>query len=133
MEELVQQDIVLRKQKKKMKKRWIILVLVIALLAAAAFGMRRARNNATEAGEISYTEAVAEYRNIVNSLTGSGTLQPADSYTVTSLVSGEVLADYFEEGDWVEEGQLLYDIDASQMKNSLTQAQRSYENAVKAQ
>lgn len=135
MEELVQQEttnIVPKKQKKKQKKRWLILALAAVLLLAGAFVMRRMRQSATVMGEISYEEAAAERRDIVNSLTGSGTLQPADAYTVTSLVSGEVLADYFDEGDQVEEDQLLYSIDASRMENSLTQAQRSYENAVSA-
>ena len=54
-----------------------------------------------------------ETRDITKSLTGSGTLEPADSYTVNTLVSGEVLSDTFEEGDQVEEGQLLYTLDSS--------------------
>lgn len=134
MEELVQQETkeIVPKKHKKMKKRWFILALVAILLLAGVFMMRRMRQNATAMGEISYEEAAAERRDIVNSLTGSGTLQPADAYTVTSLVSGEVLADYFEEGDQVEEDQMLYSIDASQMENSLTQAQRSYQNAISA-
>ena len=80
-----------------------------------------------------------EKRSITNSLTGSGTLEPADSYTVTTLVSGEVLSDTFEEGDMVEKDQLLYTIDSSdvsttesQAQTSYSQAQTSYEQAVKA-
>lgn len=62
-----------------------------------------------------------------------------DSYTVNTLVSGEILSDTFEKGDQVEEGQLLYTIDSSnaassqtQAQNSYSQAQTSYEQAVKA-
>ena len=54
-----------------------------------------------------------ERRSITNSLSSSGTLEPADSYTVNTLVSGEILSDTFEKGDQVEEGQLLYTIDSS--------------------
>ena len=80
--------------------------------AAAAAFMSRAKAKAAKA-ETTYTTASVEKRSITNSLTGSGTLQPADSYTVTTLVSGEVLSDTFEEGDLVEKDQLLYTIDSS--------------------
>ncbi len=118
--------------KKKRKTRWILLLAAAAVVAAAVLGMRFLRSRAVPAAEVTYQKAAVERRDITNALTGSGTLQPADSYTVTTLVSGEILADHFEEGDRVTEDQLLYTIDASQMENSLTQAQRSYENAVKA-
>ena len=38
-----------------------------------------------------------ERRSITNSLSASGTLEPADSYTVNTLVSGEILSDTFEQ------------------------------------
>lgn len=55
------------------------------------------------AANVTYQETAVERRDITTSLTGSGTLQPADSYTVTTLVSGEIFSDTFEEGDIVEE------------------------------
>ena len=135
MAELVQQeqsDIVPKKQKKKLKKRWVILALVVILIVAGFFVMRGMRSRAMKTVDVTYEEVAAERRDITNSLTGSGTLQPADSYTEPTLVTGEIVSDYFQEGDQVTEDQLLYTIDASQMQNSLTQAQRSYETAVKA-
>lgn len=61
-----------------------------------------------------------------------------NSYSVTSLVDGTILADYFEEGDQVNEDTVLYDIDSSDMASSLeqseislSQAQRSYNNKLK--
>ena len=78
-------------------------------------------------------------RTITNVLSSSGMLEPADAYTASTLVSGEVLSDTFEEGDMVEEGQLLYTLDSSnaatsqtQAQNSYTQAQTSYAQAVKS-
>lgn len=43
-----------------------------------------------------------------------------NSYSVTSLVDGTILADYFEEGDQVNEDTVLYDIDSSDMASSLS-------------
>lgn len=112
----------------KGKKKWIALVLAIAV-AAGGFGWSRRRTPEASAAEISYMEEQAQRRSITNSLSSSGTLEPANSYTVNTLVSAEVLSDTFEEGDLVEEGQLLYTLDASDASSSQTQAQNSYSQA----
>ena len=106
----------------------VIVILAIVLPLARGGGGNRLP---------SYQEVSAENRTIVSSLTGSGTLQPANSYTVTTLVEGDILSAAFEEGDTVEKGAVLYQIDSSDAANniersqlSLNQAQRSYEDAV---
>lgn len=120
------------------KKRWLLLLAVIAV-AGGAVTVRLLSKPQTASALTSYQEEAVSQRDIVNSLSSSGTLQPADSYTVSTLVSGEVLSDTFEEGDLVEEGQLLYTLDSSdaatsqsQAQNSYAQAQKSYSQAVKA-
>ena len=123
----------------KKARTWIVLaVLAAAVIGGGTAFLNRAKAKAAQT-ETAYTTASVEKRSITNSLTGSGTLEPADSYTVTTLVSGEVLSDTFEEGDTVEKGQLLYTIDSSdvsttesQAQTSYSQAQTSYEQAVKA-
>ena len=82
--------------------------------------------------DVTYQESAAEIRDVTRSLSGSGTLQPADAYTVNTLVSGEVLADTFEEGDIVGKDALLYTIDSSDASSSQSQAQRTYNQAVKS-
>ena len=115
----------------KKGRRWIVLcVLAVAVIGGTAF-LSRTRAKAAKV-ETTYTAAGVEKRSITNSLTGSGTLQPADSYTVTTLVSGEVLSDTFEEGDIVEKDQLLYTIDSSDVSTTETQAQTNYTQALKA-
>ena len=123
----------------KRNRKWIALcLLAVAAVAGGTVLLNRAKAR-TDNTETTYTTAAVEKRSITNSLTGSGTLEPADSYTVTTLVSGEVLSDTFEEGDTVEKDQLLYTIDSSdvsttesQAQNSYSQAQNSYSQAVKA-
>ncbi|WP_295586926.1 HlyD family efflux transporter periplasmic adaptor subunit [uncultured Oscillibacter sp.] len=114
--------------KRGKKKKWIALVLVVAVLAGLV-GWNRLRTPQVSAQEVSYQEEQVQRRSITNSLSSSGTLEPADSYTVSTLVSAEVLSDTFEEGDLVEEGQLLYTLDASDASSSQTQAQNSYSQA----
>lgn len=86
--------------------------------------------------EAAYVEVPVERRTIESSLSGSGTLQPANSYTVTTLLEGEILADYFEEGDVIAKDAVLYEMDSSDAAGnieraelSLRQAERNYQDA----
>ena len=108
----------------------------MACLLAAAVGVRLLGGGQTvSASAQSYVTAAVERRDITSQITGSGTLQAANSYSVTSLVEGTILTADFEEGDQVEAGTVLYTIDDSDMSSSLEQAeislnqsQRSYDS-----
>lgn len=122
----------------KGKKRKCLALLLVAAIVAGILAARGLGGQEASA-EASYQTATVEKQDITRSLSSSGTLQPADSYTVSTLVSGEILSDTFEEGDQVVEGQLLYTLDSSsasnsqtQAKNSYTQAQTNYKQAVEA-
>lgn len=123
--------------KKLLKRRWILLLVVLAAAAAAAFSLR---GGVRRSIQTSYQETPAAVRTITSALTGSGTLLPANSYTVTTLVEGDILAAGFEEGDMVDKDTVLYEIDSSDAANniekaqiSLNQARRNYEDAVDGQ
>jgi len=116
----------------KVKKKWLILALVaIILLALVFFPRSKAGGGRANAAQYIYSQATRQ--DIISALTDSGTLEPADSYTVISLVSGEILSATFETGDVVNEDDVLYRIDSSdtdnsieRSENSLAQRQRSY-------
>jgi len=123
-----------RFQRPKHLVRWIIVAVVIA---AAAFAAYKFFSNAPmqNVDMPTYIEEEAMRRTITRSLTGSGTLKPANSYTVTTLVQGEILASDFEEGDVVEKDTVLYRIDSSDAESNieraeiaLSQARRSYDS-----
>ena len=116
----------------KRNRKWIALCLLAVAAAAGGTVLLNRAKARTDDTETTYTTVAVEKRSITNSLTSSGTLEPADSYTVTTLVSGEVLSDTFEEGDTVEKDQLLYTIDSSDVSTTESQAQSSYSQAVKA-
>ena len=98
------------------KKKWLVLA-VAAIAAVKLLGGRESE------AAVTYQETAAAKRDITRSLSSSGTLEPADSYTVNTLVSGEILSDTFEEGDLVEKDQLLYTLDSSDAATSQNQAQ----------
>jgi HlyD family secretion protein len=121
------------KLKGKRVRRLVILAVVIV---AAVVGLRvwKASVEKKNASQTTYTEEAVKTRTITQSLTSSGTLEPANSYTVTTLLEGEVLSADFEEGDTVDKDTVLYTIDSSDASSSvekaqiqLNQAQRSYE------
>lgn len=123
--------------KKLLRKR--VVIPVLACILTGVFVLRFVGNGqpAAAAG-LSYTTANLERRDITAQITGSGSLEAANSYSVTSLVEGSILTDDFEEGDQVEEGTVLYTIDASDLSGtleqaqiSLDQAQRSYDSRLK--
>lgn len=112
---------------------------VAAAAALIAAGAMHVRGQAVRTGgQVSAQRTAAVQRmDITSSLSSSGTLSPKDTYSITSLVSGDVASADFEEGDQVTEGQVLYAIDASSMetelnsvRNSVERAQTSYELAL---
>lgn len=58
-----------------------------------------------------------------------GTVEAEDEITVVAKVGGDVTAAYFEEGDRVEAGELLFTIDDRSAQISMAQAQASLESA----
>lgn len=117
---------------KRFKKKWLILPLIAAvILAVVLFPRGGGATGRRSAAQYIYTQAVRQ--DIVSALSDSGTLEPADSYTVISLVSGEILSADFETGDIVSEDDVLFRVDSSDTDNSieraenaLAQRQRSY-------
>ena len=78
---------------------------------------------------LTYTEYEVSRGDVSVTISGSGTVEPNEQYSVVSLVEGDVLEDTFEEGDTVTEGALLYKIDSSDMEKTLEKANISYEKS----
>lgn len=124
---------------KNKKKKIIILAVAIVLVAViAVYLLGRDGSQADRTGG-NYTNYTVETRDVTLNLSGTGTLEPADSYTVTTLISGDILSAPFEEGDIVEKDMILYEFDSSdisisieQAELSLTQSQRSHDQKVKS-
>ena len=121
----------------KIGKKLLIIILVIAILAGICSGLIiKSKNNS--AAKVMYTDSPVERRTITNTITGSSSIEPNDSYKVTTIKSGDITSDYFKEGDIVKKGDKLYqfeDNDAqnslSTAKNALAKAQQAYVDAVK--
>lgn len=122
----------LRKKSKKKIGKIIIAVIILTALAVSAYVFIFKKDNTAVSTEISYTEARAEKRTIQKTLSSSGTLEPADSYTVTANVDGDILECTFEEGDTVNKDDILYVVDSSDMENTIDRAQISYDKTLRS-
>ncbi|BCJ99885.1 efflux RND transporter periplasmic adaptor subunit [Anaerocolumna chitinilytica] len=130
-----------RKSRQKSKKKSIIrfLIILIILMLLVGLGYKKLVLDKTKkvSSENTVTTAKVETRDIENTLTSSGTIQPLNTYDVKTLVEGEVISADFEEGDEVKKGQVLYQVTTDtldkkidQGKTSVSRAEKNYDKAV---
>ena len=122
------------------RKNWKWMVPVVCVAVLGGWFILRPDRAQDANVDVNYVQTTPEKRDLSNALSGTGTLNPANTYNVKSLVAGKVLTSTIEEGDIVEEGTVLYTVDASdattkaeQASITLQQAQRSYDKTVDRQ
>lgn len=114
-------------EKKKKRRKLVLAVLVLA--AVVGWFVVRPFLTAKREIDTGYRDFTAERRDLTVSVSGSGALQPADSYNIIALVQGDILSADFEEGDYVSKDDLLFQIDPSDAQRSIEQAELSLQNA----
>ena len=122
------------------RKSWEWMVPVVCVAVLGGWFILRPDKAQNANTDINYVQVSPSKRDVSNILSGTGTLNPANTYNVKSLVAGKVLTSSFEEGDIVEKGTVLYTVDSSdattkaeQASIALQQAQRSYDKTADRQ
>lgn len=121
-------------KKGRPKKKGVLVLIIGAAVLAAVFGLWLLKSHSARTsseGAQGQRTAVVTKGTITSELSSSGVISPKDTYSLTSLVEGEVISADFEEGDQVTEGQILYQIDVSSMESELKSASTSLERAQK--
>ena len=114
----------------KKKKRWLKILIALVVVAAIVVGcVSSLTKNVNNQLSSSYLVATATRQDLTVSVSGTATLQPADSYNVTTLLSGDIVSAPFEEGDLVAKDTLLYTMDSSDAQDSMDRAQISVQQA----
>lgn len=114
----------------KKKKRWLKILIVLVVVAAVVVGcVSNMTKNVNNQLSSSYLVATVARQDLTVSVSGTATLQPADSYNVTTLLSGDIVSAPFEEGDLVAKDTLLYTMDSSDAQDSMDRAQISVQQA----
>ena len=116
--------------KSKKGRKWMKILVVLVVVAALVVGcVAQTRKSVNSQLGSSYLVDTAQRRDLTVAVSGTATLEPADSYNVTTLVSGEIVSAPFEEGDHVEKDTLLYTMDSSDAQSSVDRANISVEQA----
>jgi HlyD family secretion protein len=107
------------------KYRWIIWVLVIALVGVGVWYWKFRK---VEAPVVLETEKPF-YGPIANSITATGTIQPVDTVSVGTQVSGTISAVYADFNSTVKKGQLIAELDKILLQAQVDQARASLQQA----
>ena len=97
-------------------------ILIVAIGVSSCTSKKPQNTTAT-------IESQVKRMTIVETITGSSVVEANAEYSVTPLVSGEILSANFEEGDIVEKDQILYEIDSSDTANSIKSSDLSIQRA----
>ncbi len=120
-----------------MSKRWIADMMVVCMIVCAfAFSGCGAADTAASLISGETDTALLEVDTVNPLITDIsvegeyvGILEYEDQVSVVPLLNGEVTATYFEEGDYVEAGDLLFTIDDEAYQLQLRNAQIAYQQA----
>ncbi len=99
-----------------------VILLIIGLVAVALTLSRAASGKGAET-------AMVIRGTIENTVHESGLVVFDEDYALTPLVSARVTACFFNEGDAVRKGQILYELDSSDLSRQIQQAQISLDKA----
>ena len=113
------------KGKKKTIRNIIIILLVIAVLVAAFFIFVKKKQ---EAATVVISASPVTRGNITVNISGSGMIEALESYDVVAMVQGDVLTAPFEEGQIVNEDDILYTFDSEDAQQSLRTQQNNYDS-----
>jgi multidrug efflux system membrane fusion protein len=94
---------------------WVLAILLVAVACSTG------RQGASP--PVPVTVARAEQTSVPFEITAPGTVEPMRAVTVTAQVSGIITAVHFREGDYVQEGSVLLEIDPRPYRNALRQAE----------
>lgn len=103
-----------------MKKRRIIIVTVLALLAAGAI-VTKCKKGGNE--QITFQTAQVEPGEIATTITATGTIEPVKTVDVGTQVSGIVKRLYVDYNSVVKRGQVIAELDRTNLQSDLTTAQ----------
>lgn len=110
----------------KKNKKIIISSVVVVLLALAAYPIFKSENEVL----IEAKTVVAKMGTVSTMVTATGTIEPITQVEVGTQVSGVVEKIYVDYNSEVKAGQLIAELDKTNLKAAATQAQAAYDNAV---
>jgi HlyD family secretion protein len=97
------------------------------LLVAGGIGLTAARNGKKDLVEVE--AAAVEPREIVQTVTATGRIQPVTQVNISADVSAKIVRLGVREGDWVDKGQFLLELDRERYLAEVESAEASLRSA----
>jgi len=107
------------------KKTWGIVIAVVAIVAIAVYFFMGGKKQST----VSFETAKVERTSIKISITATGTIEPVTSVTVGTQVSGIVSKLYVDYNSVVKKGQVIAELDKTNLTSELKTAQANLSSA----
>ncbi|MBA3974123.1 MAG: hypothetical protein C0504_07905 [Candidatus Solibacter sp.] len=110
--------------------RFAIIVLGAAAFAAAGCGGKREAGKAAAPQAVEVQTALAESRTVERSIMVTGSLQPDETVTVTSEVSGRIRTINYDFGQPVRRGMVVAELDTTELKLQLERVRATLAQAL---
>ncbi|MBR6963212.1 MAG: efflux RND transporter periplasmic adaptor subunit [Prevotella sp.] len=113
---------------KKNKKVWIAVAVALAAIALCVYLLSGKKKKE----EVSFETATVSVTDIHNSITATGTIEPVTSVTVGTQVSGIVSRLYVDYNSVVKRGQVIAELDKTNLVSELNTAKANLSSAQSA-
>ncbi len=108
-----------------MKKRYIVLgAVIIAVVVAVGLAMKKGGEKAPSVQTVQVERA-----KIVQKVNATGKVQPKTQVKISADVSAKIIAMHVKEGDWVERGDLLLELDGERYLASVESEEANVRSA----
>ncbi|MEA2031209.1 MAG: efflux RND transporter periplasmic adaptor subunit [candidate division Zixibacteria bacterium] len=103
-----------------MKKKKKLLLIIGGIVVVVAIVVANLTMNTSKVTEVKSDKA--KLRDLVETVSASGRIQPQTKVDITSEINGEIIELYVQEGDYVGTGDLLVVLDTVQLQSDADQA-----------
>lgn len=102
----------------KKKKKWFLIIGgIVVVVVIVVLNLTMSTTNA-----VSVQADVTKTRDLVETVSASGRIQPQTKVDITSEITGEIIGLYVHEGDYVQVGDPLVVLDTVQLRSDVDQA-----------
>ena len=107
------------------KKKTVLIVIIIAIIGIVIWML----SNPSKKNEITFDTAIVTKRDISNSVTATGSIEPVTKVEVGTQVSGIIDKLYADYNSTVTKGQLIAEMDKVTLQSELDSKQADYDGS----